>query len=247
MKNKIFRVIVPAVLAGAALALALYRVFLANGGGNYVISLMIVPVSAALLLTHSVWERPRAGSYWLLGISLLLLELGVLSGLPLVSRGGRDFWRSVQPYLSTPFAFQQFKSIGVTFDICLIVAYASLLILIVEAFIGKDFLSRFVSFVTAAGFTAYAVYYVIQYGNRVPALQLVCDYLPHLLICIAVVLLCLRKAEQAPRKAEEPEQENGPDYETLREMLLELKRMRRDGALSEAAYAEKRDKLLDRL
>jgi hypothetical protein len=30
-------------------------------------------------------------------------------------------------------------------------------------------------------------------------------------------------------------------------MLLELKRMRRDGALSEAAYAEKRDKLLDRL
>ena len=247
MKHKIFRIIVPAALAGIATALALYRVFLSRGDGRYIISLMIVPVAAALLIAHSVWERPHAGSYLLLGMSLLLLELGALSGLPLLSRGGRDFWRSVQPYLTTPYTFHQYKSIGVTLDIFLIVAHAGMLILIVEAFIGKDFLSRFVSFVTAAGFTAYAVYYAIQYGDRVPALQLVCDYLPHILICIAAALLCLRKAKKPLRQAEEPEWDEGPDYETAREMLLELMRMKRDGRLSSEAYAERRDRLLDSL
>lgn len=247
MKNRIFRIIVPAVLAGIALALSLYRIFLSAGGGEDSFSMTAVPVAAALLLAHSVWERPRAGSYLLLGISFLLPELGVLSGLPLLSRGGRDFWQSLQPYLSTPYQFHQFKSIGVTLDIFLIAAYASLLILTVEAFIGKDFLSRFVSFVTFAGFTAYAVYYLIQYGNRIPALTAACSYLPHILICAAAVLLCLRKAEKAPREPAAAGPEDGPDYGTLRDMLLELKRMRKDGALSEAAYAEKRGKLLEKL
>ena len=247
MKQKIFRIIVPAVLAGIALALALYRVCLYSVNADYLVSLMVVPVSAALLLAHSVWERPRAGSYWLLGISLLLLELGALSGLPLLSRSGRDFWRSVQPYLSTPYAFSQFKSIGVTLDICLITGYAGLLVLIVEAFIGKDFLSRYVSFVAAAGFIAYTAYYVYNYGPRLVFDSAATAYGPHILICLAAALLCLRKAEKAPEKAADPGQENGPDYEAYRGMLLELMRMKRDGVLSEAAYTEKRRRLLDRL
>ncbi len=243
MKQKIFRVIVPAVLAGIALALALYRVYLYGRDGTAIVSLMVVPVSAALLLAHSVWERPRAGSYWLLGMALVLPVLGALSGLPLVSRGGRDFWRSVQPYLSTPFAFHQYKSIGITFDICLIVAYAGLLVLIVEAFIGKDFLSRVVSFVTFAGFTAYVAVYVVNYGPRLVPGDAVCGYGPHILIFAAVALMSLWKAE----KAGDSGRADGPDYEAYREMLLELMRMRRDGALSGAAYAERRDRLLDRL
>lgn len=242
MKQKIFRVIVPAVLAGIALALALYRVYLYSRNADYIVSLMVVPVSAALLLAHCVWERPRAGSYWLLGISLLLPALGALSGLPLVSRGGRDFWRSVQPYLSTPYAFTQFKSIGVTLDICLIAAYAGMLILVAEAFIGKDFLSRYVSFVTAAGFIAYTAYYVYNYGPRLLFDDAVSSYGPHILIFAAVALMSQWKARKAPENAG-----YGPDYETNREMLLELMRMRRDGVLSEAAYTERRDRLLDTL
>ena len=55
--------------------------------------------------------------------------------------------------------------------------------------------------------------------------------------------MSLWKAE----KAGDSGRADGPDYEAYREMLLELMRMRRDGALSEAAYAERRDRLLDRL
>ena len=266
MKNRIFRVIVPAVLSGIALALALGRVWISgstgvsaqmagmpvtavlarlflSGSGGSVIQLMTVPAAAALLLAHGVWERPRTGRYLLLGLPLLLLELGALSGLPLLSRQARNFWNSVQAYFATPYMFNQYKSFWVVLDICLIAAYGSMLILIVEAFIGKDFLSRAVSFVTAAGFIAYAVYYAINY--RMNALAFACGYLPHILICIAAALLCLRKAEP-PRVSEAPGPEGGPDYETRREMLLELMRMRRDGALSEAAYAEKAGRLLEK-
>ena len=50
MKNRIFRIIVPAVLAGIALALSLYRIFLSAGGGEDSFSMTAVPVAAALLL-----------------------------------------------------------------------------------------------------------------------------------------------------------------------------------------------------
>ena len=244
MKNRIFRVILPAVLAGIALALSLIRI-LHSGENAYIVSLMIVPAAAGLMLAHALWERPRAGTYMMLGLSLLLLELGALSGLPLVSKNGTNLWRNLQQYLMTPYAFQQYRSIGVTFDICLIAAYGSMLILIAEAFIGKDFLSRFVSFLTAAGFIAYAVYYIINYGPRLEAFPAVCTYLPHILICLAAALLCLWKAEKPETLSRG--RADGPDWETYREMLLELKRMKDEGALDEAAYAERRAKVLEKL
>ena len=57
--KKILGIIVPAVLAGIALALALFRLSLA--GGDSVTSMALVPAAAGLLIAHIMWERPRRG------------------------------------------------------------------------------------------------------------------------------------------------------------------------------------------
>ena len=244
--KKILGIIVPAVLAGIALALALFRLSLA--GGDSVTSMALVPAAAGLMIAHIVWERPRRGETLLLAIPLILLFLGALSSLPLISRAGRDLWRSMQPYLNTPYAFTQFKSIGVTFDICLIAAYAGTLVLAAEAVIGKDFLSRFVSFIAAGGFIAYAVFYLENYGDRTDLLTAACSYLPHILLLTAVVLLCLRKpVRPEPEPEGEWEEEEEPDREALREELLELKRRRDSGGLGEEDYARARGKILEKI